>query len=211
MSAKDLELAKRYYLNMVDFNVLRKISHSTSILKVLDHYGVMYTFSSGGRYKAVCPFHNDHTPSLVIYTHEHHQDESFCCYVDGSAGDPFRFIQLMEADFRKAWSVLCHINGISDKDANTLDSLDLASRQIQETHEKEDVSIDTYNFQISVMYRNLLKQYKETQHYSTLSDRIDKRFYELDKYLDTSPSPAQLRQYYLHELQHIKLLQTAMK
>ena len=71
---------------MVDFDLLNDISHKTSMLDVLDYYGIEYQNSSADRCKAVCPFHDDHSPSLIIYINNEHDKESFCCYVDNTAG-----------------------------------------------------------------------------------------------------------------------------
>jgi DNA primase len=190
---------------MVDFDVLSEISHSTSMLEVLDHYGINYHPAGPSRYKAICPFHNDHDPSLVIYTHEDNRNESFNCFVDNIGGDVFRFIQLMEQDFKKAWSTLCHIRGIKDSDALELDELEIASRALQKDSRKEEISIDTYNYQISCMYRNFLKQHDNDP---TLCRLVDARFRVLDSKLDNGISLAEMRQFLLHEIQYIEHLRT---
>lgn len=189
---------------MVDFDQLRHVSHTTSILEVLDHYNIEYRREGSSRFKAVCPFHSDHTPSLVLYTTPNNEDESFYCYPCHAGGDVFRFIQLMEdSDFRVSWSVLCHIRGIEDDDAVELDELEIASLQLQKEQRKEEVSVSSYDFQISTMYRDFYLQYVDETNEKELSRAIDERLLLLDKILDTNPSAADMRQYFMQELQFV--------
>lgn len=190
---------------MVDFDLLSELSHSTSILEVLDYYKIDYRPAGINRYKAVCPFHNDHDPSLVIYVHEHHKNESFNCFVDNIGGDVFRFIQLMEQDFKKAWSTLCHIRGIKDSDAAELDELEIATRTLEKESRKEEASVEVYNYQISIMYRDFLKKHNNLP---TLSTLIDHRFRVLDSKLDAGISLTEMRQLFLHEIHYLEHLRT---
>lgn len=195
---------------MVNFDRLRQISHSTSILSVLDFYNLEYFSIGNNRYKMVCPFHNDHDPSLVIYTSEDHIDESFCCYVDNIAGDSFHFIRKMEGnDFNKAWSVLCHINGILDSESQSIDHLDMLF------HNKKQRSIDPrsvnkINYEISTSYRDLVKKNLDLLDEASkikLLQSVDKRFFELDAFLSQNPSFAEMQLFFKKEIENIKGLQ----
>lgn len=190
---------------MVDFDFLSEISHTTSMLEVLDHYSIDYHPAGINRYKAICPFHNDHDPSLVIYINNDHRNESFNCFVDNIGGDVFRFIQLMEQDFRKAWSTLCHIRNIEDAEATELDQLEIATRALEKEQRKEEASIETYNYQISVMYRSFLKSY---HNHPVLTPLVDARLKILDSKLDSGISLAEMRQFLLHEIQYIEYLRS---
>ena len=195
---------------MVNFDKLRQISHSTSMIKVLDYYNIDYSSTGNNRYKIVCPFHNDHDPSLVIYTNDDHMDESFCCYVDNIAGDSFLFIRRMENnDFNKAWSVLCHINGIADTDAQSIDGLDLLFQNTK-TQSVDTRSIAKINYEISTLYRDLGKKHKESlhkQHLQGFYKQIDKRFQQLDNFLTSNPSFSEMQSFFKQEMEVIKRLQ----
>lgn len=189
---------------MIDFDQLWEVSHKTSILKVLDYYNIEYIETGGERYKCICPFHDDHSPSLILYHHDNEQDDSFCCYVDNSAGDSFRFIQLMEGDFKSAWRVLCEINNIEDVE---FDDFELLERQVKFDKPKEqELSVQSYNRQISALYRNYCQQNDNSEE---AIKNADQRLKILDEILDNKPSPAEMRQFYLHELQLITLFTTS--
>ena len=86
----------------------------TSLLKVLDYYGIEYENSSNDRYKALCPFHKDHDPSLVIYT-EDVERHSYCCYVCNASGDATWFIRQVEKEDNEAIKDVIANLGITTK------------------------------------------------------------------------------------------------
>jgi len=186
---------------------LREISSNTSMLDVLDFYDIEYHNAGPDRYKCLCPFHNDHNPSLVIYTTKDHKSESFCCYVDNKAGDSFLFIRLMEDDdFNQAWSVLCHINKIEDTSAGKIDKLDMLFKSTSTGSDTR--SISNINFQISIMYRDL---FKECLGNLELAKAIDIQLKQLDEFFVTNPSYVQAHQYFKYEIDRLKALRTQFK
>lgn len=85
-----------------------EIKQQLTILQVLDHYNL----STDKKNMLCCPFHNDKTPSLQIYSNTN----TFCCFSSNckaGTGDVIEFIRLMEkSDKRvailKAKSLLGH-------------------------------------------------------------------------------------------------------
>jgi DNA primase catalytic core len=67
---------------------IREIKSSLNILTVLNHYNLQA--NKNGMLK--CPFHEDKTPSLKVYTNTN----TFNCFGCGKAGDQIEFIQLKE-------------------------------------------------------------------------------------------------------------------
>lgn len=199
---------------MVDFDRLKEISHSTSLLEVLEYYGIEYVNSGTDRYKCVCPFHNDHNPSMVIYTNENNKDESFCCYVDNIAGDPFHFIRTMEkGDFKQAWSVLCHINQIEDEEAKEVDIIDKIIRESSKIREDNRPS-NLINYQISRLYFKLYEEFKNLLDLNLLmrlEAKIEDRLMKLDDYLSENPSYVEIQQYQKMEIQKVKEIQKQFK
>jgi len=194
---------------MVDFDTLSKISHNTSMIDVLKYYGIEIHPAGTDRVKTICPFHDDHNPSMVVYINDKHINESFCCYVDNTAGDPFHFIRTMEDDFNQAWVVLCKINGIPCEDIpfSELDKLLLPQKQYEESR-----SINSINFQISTMYRDFYKQRSkkiDDSKKKELSEVIEKRLQQFDQFLSNSPSYSDVHQYYKTELSRLKNLQSS--
>lgn len=70
---------------------IQEIKGSLSILKVLEHYGLHP--DKNGMLK--CPFHNDKTPSMLIYP----KSNTYCCFSSNctaGTGDQIQFIELKE-------------------------------------------------------------------------------------------------------------------
>ena len=67
---------------------IRDIKSHLSILTVLQHYNL----SANKNGMLNCPFHDDKSPSLKVYTNTH----TFNCFGCGKAGDQIEFIQLKE-------------------------------------------------------------------------------------------------------------------
>lgn len=198
---------------MVDFDRLNYISHTTSMIDVLDYYDISFDHLSTDRYKCLCPFHDDHNPSLVIYVKPDHVEESFYCYACNAGGDPFHFIREMEGDdFKQAWTILCHINGIDDSEAGTVDQLNDLLRMKKQREDRR--SVNAINSQISIMYRDLYKSFQSElskERLEELTRFIDKRFKHLDNYLNSNPSYADLHQFFKNELIRLKQLQQHFK
>lgn len=69
-------------------NIFEEIKSHVSMIDVARNYGLSLK-KAGSRYKALCPFHKEDTPSLVIYEY------SFCCYGCHTAGDAIKFVALL--------------------------------------------------------------------------------------------------------------------
>ena len=196
---------------MVDFDRLSQVSHATSFLDVLDHYGIEYQTNGTDRYKILCPFHNDHSPSLIVYTNETHDKDSYCCYVDNNAGDVFHFIRNMEdGDFQQSWSILCMINNIEDSEALPIDNI----TSLLKVKADDSRPVSLINAELSTLYRRLYYIKKAILPPPILQELvylIDKNLQDLDNYLDSSPSFIDLQKYRKVELDKIKSLQLKFK
>jgi DNA primase catalytic core len=67
---------------------IQEIKQRLSILTVLSHYGLKTDKNDF----ILCPFHDDHTPSLKVYP----KTNTFHCFGCGASGDQVEFIQLKE-------------------------------------------------------------------------------------------------------------------
>lgn len=77
---------------------IEKIREDCDIVKVAEKYGISVK-KAGVRYKAICPFHDDHTPSLNFFS-ESNQCYCFSC---GGHADVIGLVQKTEGyDFREA-------------------------------------------------------------------------------------------------------------
>lgn len=66
------------------------LRNQADIVNVISHY--IPVKRSGKNYKAVCPFHNDHDPSLTITP----EKKIYKCFVCGNGGNVFTFVQNYE-------------------------------------------------------------------------------------------------------------------
>ncbi len=69
---------------------IKALRSKADIVDVISHY--LQVHKSGRNYKALCPFHDDHTPSMSIS-----QDRQiYKCFVCGAGGNVFTFVQNYE-------------------------------------------------------------------------------------------------------------------
>lgn len=83
---------------------IQTLKASLTMKQVAEHYGL--TIGRGGM--ANCPFHNEHTASLKIYSN------SFYCFGCNSSGDIIAFVmQMYKVDFKAAMSLLNNDFGLN--------------------------------------------------------------------------------------------------
>lgn len=88
---------------------------------------------SGKNFKVLCPFHNDHTPSMIV-----DPEKNFCwCFACQSGGDMFSFIQKIEGvSFVESIEILAEIAGISLESISEEETHDMQVG-VQKKEEKE--------------------------------------------------------------------------
>ena len=86
------------------------IESRIAILDVVNRY--IQTKKAGVNYKALCPFHNEKTPSFVISP-----DKNIAkCFSCGVGGGPIKFLMEIEKiEFREAAAILAKEAGIELK------------------------------------------------------------------------------------------------
>jgi len=81
---------------------VEKVKSAANIVDVVGDYVTLH--KAGVNYKGVCPFHDDHTPSMVVSPSR----QTFKCFVCGEGGDVLAFVQKMEGcTFMEALESLC--------------------------------------------------------------------------------------------------------
>ena len=94
----------------IDSNLAKEIKERADIVDVISHY-LNSVQKKGRRYVAMCPFHDDHDPSLQIDK----EKQIFRCYVCDSGGDVFSFVQKYEkCTFVEAIKKVAEIIGYDD-------------------------------------------------------------------------------------------------
>ena len=94
----------------IDSTLAKEIKSRADIVDVISHY-LNSVQKKGRRYAAMCPFHDDHDPSLQI-----DKEKQMCrCYVCDSGGDVFSFVQKYEkCSFMDAIKKVAEIIGYDD-------------------------------------------------------------------------------------------------
>jgi len=88
-------------------STLAAIKQATDIVALVGEYLPLHR--SGGKFKALCPFHDDHNPSLELNSDR----QSFKCWSCGAGGDVFDFVKDFErVDFSEAKRMLAERAGI---------------------------------------------------------------------------------------------------
>ena len=73
---------------------------------------------SGSNYKALCPFHNEKTPSFTVNQNKN----SFNCFGCGVSGDIFSYVmEKYKVDFKEALKILANEAGINLKNTSHSD------------------------------------------------------------------------------------------
>lgn len=88
-------------------NIIQDIKDKLDIVEVITSY--IATKKAGANYKAVCPFHNEKTSSLMISP----QKQIWHCFGCGEGGDVFGFVMRYEnMEFREALQALAQRAGV---------------------------------------------------------------------------------------------------
>lgn len=91
-----------------------KVRQSSDIVDVVSAYATLKR--AGRNLKALCPFHNERTPSFCVLPDK----QIFKCFGCGAGGDVFTFVQLKEGvDFPEALRILAHRAHISLEETTT--------------------------------------------------------------------------------------------
>ena len=72
---------------MIDNNTLNEIRNNLDIVEVISNY--LPLTSKGKNYFGVCPFHDDHSPSMSVSK----EKQIYTCFSCGATGNVFKFIQ----------------------------------------------------------------------------------------------------------------------
>jgi len=84
-------------------DIRETVRDRTDIVQLIGESVALTAVHGGREFKALCPFHDDHNPSMVVYP----QRRSFRCWVCNTGGDVFDFIMEREkVGFREALEIL---------------------------------------------------------------------------------------------------------
>ena len=94
----------------IDFDLVKEIKQRADIVDVISYY-LTSVQKKGKGYVAICPFHDDHDPSMQISKDK----QTFHCFVCQTGGDVFTFVQKYDkCSFEEAVRKVCEIIGFDD-------------------------------------------------------------------------------------------------
>ena len=115
-----------------------KIKNKLNIVDVINSYVTLK--KSGRNYKAVCPFHNEKTPSFMVSQ----ELQIYKCFGCGAAGDMFNFVQDIEGvDFPRALEILADKAGVKLVKSEAYDEQNTLKKKIYEIN---DLSAKFYQY-----------------------------------------------------------------
>ena len=95
---------------MLDANLIEEVLKRANIVDVISSY--INVIKKGNRYVAICPFHDDKNPSMMISK----EKQIFKCFVCGEGGNAITFIQKFEKiPFEDAVRKLADLIGFKDE------------------------------------------------------------------------------------------------
>src|SRR5690242_2245925 len=121
---------------------LEQVKERTDIVELI---GTRVKLRQTGRtYKGLCPFHQEKSPSFIVYP----ESQSFHCFGCGKSGDAFSFLMALDnIDFRDALTILAERAGV-DLQAS-------APRKDPEQDRRKDRLIDL-NERAAAFFQNAL-------------------------------------------------------
>src|SRR4051812_28355581 len=69
-------------------DIFRQIQSAVDIVDIIGEHVALKR--AGREFKGLCPFHEDHRPSMAVVPHK----QIFHCFVCGTGGDVFKFMEL---------------------------------------------------------------------------------------------------------------------
>lgn len=149
----------------VDNNIVNDIRKSVDIVDVISKYVPLV--ARGKNFFGVCPFHDDHSPSMSVSKDK----QIYKCFSCGATGNVFNFVQDYEnVSFREALKILADMAGIS------VSGLDVKSNK-RDVHKS---LYDIYDVSSKLYINNLNTNYgvsaKEYLHNRGITDDLIKEF-----------------------------------
>ena len=141
-----------------DNDIVDQVRSSNDIVDVVSSYVPLKKI--GARYRGLCPFHNEKTPSFYV----NGSMKIFKCFGCGESGDVFSFIEKIEnVGFYEAFEILAKRAGITLPERK-YDSERAARRSLKE-------SIAVINKEAATYYYMMLRGPKGTKAYEYLKNR----------------------------------------
>ena len=144
-------------------NLIDEIRKSVNIVDIISSY--LPLTKKGKNYFGVCPFHDDHSPSMSVSE----EKQIFTCFSCGASGNVFKFLQDYESiSFLEAVKKCADISGISFSYGN------------EKRNNKNQDLLDMYVFASKLyqnnLYSSLGKEARDYLNVRKLDDEVIKEF-----------------------------------
>lgn len=161
-------MTKHDYLDTLEY-----INQNIFLLDIIEGYGLKVIKESDGRYKMICPFHNEDTPSFKIYNNKNKQ--TFFCFGCGAGYSVIDFIKMHE-DI----SFMEVINRY--KNLTISGGGESIFQKIVKYNSNQDIDLSEYTlsskFRLGIILRECLKNNPERMEF------IDRCFFEMDNFFE---------------------------
>lgn len=152
---KALQASQRKRVNVYEFSyeLLDAIKDRVTIVDMLDQLQIRKKRSGAGRYVIVCPFHDEDTPSCMIYVN----DDKYHCFGCQASGDAIDFYQnIKEIEFDEAITLLCEKLEIQIMDADKVEQSDKLIELYKEALEdaEKELKEENLNFAKELQHAN---------------------------------------------------------
>jgi len=132
----------------VNNNVIDEIRNKLDIVNVISSY--ISLEKKGRNYFGLCPFHDDHSPSLSVSP----EKQIYKCFVCGESGNVFNFVMNYEhISFNEALSLLAHEAGV-DINVNTK-----STDKFDKYYQMMDLANDFYQNNLNSKEGNIARKY----------------------------------------------------
>lgn len=118
-----LKVSQRKKVNVFEFSyeLMDAIKDRVTLVDMIDELKIRKKRSGGGRYVIICPFHDEDTPSCMIYVNQ----DKYHCFGCQAQGDVIDFYQnYLEIEFDEALARLCDRLNVQVMDADQVDRSD---------------------------------------------------------------------------------------
>lgn len=150
-----LKKSQRKKVNVYEFSyeLMDAIKDRVTIVDMLDELKIKKTRSGGARYVIICPFHDEDTPSCMIYVN----DDKYHCFGCQASGDVIDFYQgVLEIEFDEAITRLCDRLQIQVMDADQVEQADKLIELYKEALEgaQKELTQENLNFAKELTHAN---------------------------------------------------------
>ena len=142
---------------LITDDVIKKIREQNDIVDIIGNY--LPLIQKGKNYFAVCPFHDDHSPSMSISKSK----QIYKCFVCGATGNVITFIRdYLKVPFRESLEILSKNAGLNIK----IEKKDKNNSQYKEYYDIYNVALAYYKNNLNTKSGENARKYLEERNIS---------------------------------------------